>query len=160
MRSRFVIACVLAPVLVSCESAPAPAGGVVEEEWIPGGPVQTVTLPDGAEIEAVLRVTQQELETGMMFRHFIPPDKGMLFVFPSPARQAFFMHQTFIPLDMIWLDGAKRIVEMKENAPPCFERDSRKCESYGGNQQAVYVLELAAGQSVAHGLKLGDELKF
>ncbi len=161
MRSKIgILSVAFFSLMSACASEPYPSAAVVEEEWIPGGPVQPLTLPDGAMIEAVLRLTAEERATGMMYRHFIPPDKGMLFVFQDEIRQPFHMLNTVVPLDMIWMDGAKRIVEMHENAQPCQSRDFRKCESFGGRQASVYVLELAAGQAVAHGLKLGDVLKF
>ena len=149
-----------AAFLISCGDGPVGQTGNPEEEWVPGGPVQNVVLPDGDVIEAVLRIRPEEITTGMKYRHFIPPDKGMLFVFPQPAAQAFFMFECVVPLDILWIDNAKRIVEMQRNAPPCFERDLRKCPNYGGNQVASYVLEIAAGQAVAHGLELGDVLEF
>ena len=145
-------------MLLSCSSetaAPTP-----EEEWIPGGPTLTVTLPDGAEIEAVLRMTEEERNLGMMFRHHLPVDKGMLFVFQDYKQNGFWMFNTPVPLDIVWMDGAKRIVEIYENATLCPERDFRNCPTFGGAQPSVYVIELAAGQVVARGLKLGDELIF
>ena len=123
-------------------------------------PTTTVVLPNGTRVEAELAITPQEQATGMMFRSQLPPDQGMLFVGDRAAPRSFWMYQCLIPLDLIWLDGARRIVEIVRDAPPCRESDPQRCPSYGGTANSVYVLELAAGQAAAQGLKLGDRLDF
>lgn len=119
-----------------------------------------VVLPDGSRIEAELALTPEQQARGLMFRAHLPTDRGMLFVGDRAAPRSFWMYQCLIPLDMVWLDGAHRIVEIVRNAPPCRESDPQECPSYGGRVNSVYVLELAAGQADARGLKLGDRLDF
>lgn len=123
-------------------------------------PTTDVTLPDGAIIEAELAISSEEQARGLMFRAELPPDRGMLFVGSRSAQRSFWMYQCLIPLDIIWMDGAHRIVEIVRSAPPCGSSDPGGCPGYGGNANSVYVLELAAGQSDAHGLRLGDRLDF
>lgn len=123
-------------------------------------PTTTVVLPSGAEIEAELAISSKDQARGMMFRSEVPPDTGMLFVGSRAAPRSFWMYQCLVPLDMIWLDGARRIVEIVREAPPCREDDPQRCPSYGGNANSVYVLELAAGQAAARGLEVGDQLVF
>lgn len=123
-------------------------------------PTTQVTLPDGAPIEAELAISSEEQARGLMFRAELPPDRGMLFVGSRSSRRSFWMYQCLIPLDIIWMDGAHRIVEIVRSAPPCSSTDPGACPSYGGNANSVYVLELAAGQSDAHGLRIGDRLDF
>ncbi len=96
----------------------------------------------------------------MMFREYLPDDKGMLFVGSDSQPRGYWMFQCLIPLDMLWLDGNHQIVEIHPDVPPCGEADGRKCPTYGGSVNSVYVLELAAGQAAAHGLKLGDRIDF
>ena len=55
----------------------------------------------------------------MQFRNSIAPDHGMLFVHRNPGKYAYWMYQTLIPLDMIWMDSKHNVVEIVENAPPC-----------------------------------------
>jgi uncharacterized membrane protein (UPF0127 family) len=69
------------------------------------------------------------------------------------------MYQCEIPLDIIWMDRNRRIVEMAKGAPPCREVAER-CPSYGGTQPSQYVLEVAAGVADAHNLRVGDVLQF
>jgi len=123
-------------------------------------PTTQVTLPDGALVEAELAISSAEQARGLMFRAELPPGRGMLFVGSRSAQRSFWMYQCLISLDIIWMDGAHRIVEIVRSAPPCGSTDPGNCPSYGGNANSVYVLELAAGQADAHGLSLGDRLDF
>lgn len=118
-----------------------------------------VRLPDGAVIRAEVMYRPEDMMRGMMFRESLAEDRGMLFVHGEPGLYSYWMYQVKIPLDLIWLDADKRIVEMSPNAPPCRAKASQ-CPQYGGNQKALYVLELAAGSIEKHGLKLGSRLDF
>lgn len=116
-----------------------------------------VFLPNGKAVTAELAVTDAERQQGLMFRTRMRPEQGMLFVFEEPDYHSFWMKNTKIALDMLWLDADRRIVEIEKNVPPCLEDP---CPSYGGNRPALFVLELIAGQADAHGLKLFDRLDF
>ena len=154
----FASLAIVAPVLwAACGAPPPPVSGDSAPAQLP---TTQVTLPDGAQIEAELAITPEEQARGLMFRSDLAPDKGMLFVGGRSAPRSFWMYQCLIPLDMIWLDGTHRIVEIVRAAPPCRSSDPSDCPSYGGNANSVYVLELAAGQADAHGLRLGDRLEF
>ena len=147
----------LAAALALACDRPRPAA---EQETGARLPTVEVLLPAGGRIEAELAITAEEQARGLMFRSHLPPDQGMLFVGERASRRAFWMYQCLIPLDMIWLDGAHRIVEIVREAPPCRDSDPRRCPSYGGNVNSAYVLELAGGQADARGLRLGDRLEF
>ena len=125
----------------------------------PSKPTTTITLPDGTEIKAELALTRDEQTQGMMFRTNLRTDEGMLFPFQEMAPRGFWMFQTLIPLDIIWLDDNKRIVEISANTPPC-RTAAEGCPSYGGSAHSTYVLELAAGQVAAHDLAVGSQLQF
>ena len=127
-----------------------------------GAPPGTVpvTLPDGGVIYAEVVTTPQKQAQGLMFRPELPPDRGMLFLFTEMAPRPFWMYQTVIPLDMIWLDRERRIVEIAAEAPPCLSKEPQACPNYGGNTPSMYVLELAAGQAAARGLKVGGQIGF
>ena len=123
-------------------------------------PTVAVTLPDGSAIEAELAETPEQQARGLMYRAHLAADRGMLFVGDRAAPRAFWMYRCRIPLDMIWMDGAHRIVEIVRAAPPCPDPEPGNCPSYGGNVPSVYVLELAAGQAAAHGLEVGERIGF
>lgn len=148
MRTRFPLIALLALwlAIASCGGASRP--GFAE-----------VKLPDGTRISALLRITPQEQATGMMFRTSLPRDEGMLFLYGSEDKRSYWMYQCEIPLDIIWMDRSRRIVEMSKDAPPCREVAER-CPSYGGTHPSQYVLELAAGMADEHNLRIGDVIQF
>lgn len=118
-----------------------------------------VTLPGGQVIHAEVVTDPRDMERGLMFRHSLAPDAGMLFVYGQPGTYKYWMYQTLIPLDIIWMDPNRRIVEISANTPPCkVARDD--CPTYGGNEPAQYVLELGGGSAARYGLKIGDTPRF
>ena len=119
-----------------------------------------VRLPNGTVIEAELAITQEERAQGLKFRTALAADRGMLFVLGGPKRNPLWMYECLISLDMIWMDGERRIVEIVGSAPPCTSDNSWRCPVYGGTAKSVYALELGAGQAEAQRLRLGDQLDF
>jgi uncharacterized protein len=118
-----------------------------------------ITLPGGQVIQAETMVDNIDLARGLMFRTSLAPDHGMLFVHPQPGNYSYWMYQTLIPLDMVWLDSNRRIVEMAENAQPC-KTQASKCEQYGGKQISSYVLEIGGGMARKYGLQLGQTIQW
>ncbi len=118
-----------------------------------------VTLPNGQKVKAERAVRTTELARGLMFRDSLAPDRGMLFFHEREGNYSYWMYQTRIPLDIIWMDRLRRIVEIAAYAPPC-QTAASQCPHYGGNQRAMYVLELGGGMAAKYGLKLGDTLDF
>jgi uncharacterized membrane protein (UPF0127 family) len=120
---------------------------------------RTVTLPGGQQIKVEVLTNPQDMQRGMMFRDSLAPDRGMLFVHPSPGYYPYWMYHVRIPLDMIWLDSEHRIVEISADTPPC-KTDPSQCPQFGGNQRAQFVLELAGGMAAKYNLQLGDTISF
>ena len=120
---------------------------------------RSIRLPNGRVIRAEVMTHPQDMARGMMFRDSLAPDRGMLFVHGGPGHYNYWMYQVRIPLDILWLDGNRAIVEMSPNTPPC-TTNANECPSYGGNEEALMILELAAGSIERHGLRLGDRLNF
>jgi uncharacterized protein len=123
----------------------------------PGEKFVKIYLPDGRSVTAELAVSDEERARGLMFRKTLGPDQGMLFVFEQEGRHSFWMKDTWIPLDMLWLDGAKRVIHIEADVPPC---RAEPCPSYGPRFPARYVLELRAGGAAEYGIKLNDRLQF
>jgi len=119
-----------------------------------------IILLSGKRILAETMRTELELARGMMFRDSLASDRGMLFVHGTPGNWTYYMFQVKIPLDMIWLDADKRIVEIVPDVPPCTLKVAKDCPVYGGREKAQYVLELAGGQAAKFKLKVGDRLQF
>jgi hypothetical protein len=117
----------------------------------------TAVLPDGAAVALELATTQEEITRGLMFRPSLAADRGMLFVFGQERVPSFWMKDTLIPLDIVFLDGAGRVVDMAVNAQPC---QAEPCPQYMPKRPAAAVLEMAAGSVTRHGLVVGDQLVF
>jgi uncharacterized protein len=94
-------------------------------------------------------------EHGLMDRTHMDDDKGMLFIFQDDAPRAFWMKNTKIPLDMIFVDAGNKVVSVTHGAEPCV---TERCPAYTSGAPARYVLELNAGQAAKLGLTSGDEM--
>jgi len=101
--------------------------------------------------------TSEEKAKGLQFRKTLGKNNGMLFVFSKAKRQTFWMKDTFIPLDIIWIDGNKRIVSIMRDILPC---KTEKCPVYMPQREALYVLEVNAGITIERGLRVGDQADF
>lgn len=95
---------------------------------------------------------------GLMFRDSLGKNSGMLFIFEREAPRAFWMKNTRIALDIIYMDSGFRVVGISADTPPCRSRSGR-CPSYPSGAPARYVLEINAGRAAALGLETGDVLK-
>jgi len=118
-----------------------------------------LTLPNGTKIRVEVMMRPEDMARGMMFRDSLAADRGMLFIHGSPGNYPYWMFQVKIPLDMMWLDESRKIVEISENTPPC-PPGAKKCPTYGGHQRALFIVELAAGSVSRHHLRIGDTLTF
>ncbi|MEX2260712.1 MAG: DUF192 domain-containing protein [Bryobacteraceae bacterium] len=146
------------PSFVGCLFLLAGCGGdpdVVQEFG-----VRTVTLPGGDRIVAEVMTRPEDMARGMMFRDSLPRDRGMLFIHPTPGRHRYWMYQVKVPLDIIWLDANRRIVEISAATPPCDKSKASECPLYGGGADARYVLELAGGEAARRGVQTGQLLNF
>lgn len=101
-----------------------------------------------------LAVRSSEQARGLMHRDILVPDWGMLFVFPSDRQRSFWMRNTLIPLDMVFIRSDGVIDSFQENAEPLTET-SRPSEG-----PARYVLELNAGEVARLGLGAGARVEF
>jgi len=106
-------------------------------------------------VNAELAITPAQHERGLMFRETLASDAGMLFVFSKPQPRWFWMKNTKIPLDMIFLDENKTVVQVV-TAVPCTQDP---CPNYGG-AIAKYVLEVNAGFAKEHDVSVGMRVAF
>jgi uncharacterized membrane protein (UPF0127 family) len=95
-----------------------------------------------------------EVQTGLMYRPSMEPNQAMLFVFQNEAYHSFYMKNTLIPLDIIFVDAQKKIVNIHKNAQPMNEAD------LPSEKPIQYVLEVNGGMSDAWGLQPGDLLSW
>lgn len=102
--------------------------------------------------------TNEELQKGLQFRAKLPKTGGMLFIFPTTGFYDFWMKDTKISLDMIWLDDQKRVVFIASDVPPCLKDP---CPTYGPiKAPARYILEINAHGANDFDIKIGDTAAF
>jgi uncharacterized protein len=95
--------------------------------------------------------TRQQQTMGLMYRSFLPSNRGMLFPFTPPQSVQFWMKHCRLSLDMIFLREGK-VVEIAANTPPC---KTDPCPVYGPNEPIDQVIEIRGGQAASIGLKVG-----
>ena len=119
----------------------------------------TVTLPDGFEVAAQLADTPAKQEKGLMFVTHLPENEGMLFVFDQESAQAFWMKNTLIDLDMVFISADKTVTSVAAQMPHSYTYtpDNEVAYTEGWGQ---YVLELAAKTAARHGVTPGSKIEF
>jgi len=152
LEMRLVAALLLASFILGPTSLPA-ANEASRDTLV------RVVTPQGTTIVAEVADTTEKRARGLMFLESLPRNRGMLFTFADAQPWTFWMKNTRIPLDIIWMDRDKRIVHIEKNVPGCTRQDDG-CPQYQPNEDALYVLELAAGQAEALGLHRGTRLQF
>jgi len=120
-----------------------------------------LTMPDGKVIRVEVMLTPIDMLRGMMYREEMGKDRGMLFIHDKPGAQHYWMYHVKIPLDMIFMNPDRKIVEIEANVPPCPPaKKASECPTYGKAENVQYVLELAGGEAARRNLQVGDTLRF
>ena len=127
----------------------------------------SITIFTGAspiKINVEFAKTPEEWQKGLMNRSSLPKNSGMLFIFPDETNRSFWMKNTPIPLDVIFISSKGRVNEMT-TLNPC-PRASRRasqeteiCQSYNSKTPAQYVLEINAGSAEKWKIMEGDVLE-
>lgn len=115
-----------------------------------------ITFSNGTKVSAEIADTEAERARGLMFRKSLVQDQGMIFLFEQSGLYSFWMKNTIIPLDILWLDQSGRIVSIAHSAQPC---TVDPCPSYPPGTEARAVVEVVAGFAKQHGVKVGDVVK-
>lgn len=137
-------------VLLACPSPPSagPGGGA------PAGPPRVLVESGGRAHAVTVEVAADPAawERGLMFRRRLDQDRGMLFVFDEEGEHSFWMKNTLIPLDMIFISGEGRVVGVVSRAEPL----SLQSRSGGWCR---FVLEVAGGWAASRGVAPGDRVR-
>ncbi len=105
-----------------------------------------------AKIDIEIADDEYQRELGLMNRKSMQENQGMLFIFPFERFQSFWMRNTFISLDMIFVDANKTIVTIHKNTQVLSD------QSYPSSKPAKYVVEVVAGFTDKHNIQVGDKL--
>lgn len=145
---RIILLAFFAIALVSCND-PSSANATSSDQLI-------ITTQAGQKhaFKIELALTPQQQEKGMMFRTEMAENAGMLFYFSEEAPRAFWMKNTLIPLDMIFIKKDGRILNIHENAIP------NDLTSIPSNGPAIAVLEINGGISRKLGIQAGDKIEY
>lgn len=117
-----------------------------------------VTGADGVTFNLRVQVadTMATRVTGLMFRKEMPDDEGMVFLFENTQPLNFWMKNTLIPLDIIYLSEDWEVVSIQKNAQPC---KADPCVLYPSSQNSKYVLEINGGLSDKLGIRKGTAVR-
>jgi uncharacterized membrane protein (UPF0127 family) len=143
---RSVFATLLAALWVAAVPLPLSAQEALEK-------LEVITSAGTHPFSVEVMRTPEQLAQGLMFRRYMPDDRGMLFDFKTEQPVQFWMKNTYLPLDMIFISKAGKIVSIAENAEPL----SEKLIPSGG--PVVGVLEVNAGTAVRIHAMPGDTVR-
>jgi uncharacterized membrane protein (UPF0127 family) len=134
----------------SCRGGASPAQG----KDMPQPAVRFETPRGPWVVRVEVARTNPTRARGLMFRRELPSDHGMLFVFDETSNHAMWMHNTLIPLDLIYLSDDRRVVGVVANAEP------RTDTPRGVDKPSRYVVEVGGGEAGAHGVAPGARAVF
>jgi uncharacterized membrane protein (UPF0127 family) len=117
-------------------------------------PISAKAIIAGKVIELEVASSPEQQAMGLMYRRSLADNRGMMFTFDPPQPVSFWMKNTLIPLDIIFLEGGK-VKAISADVPPC---KSDPCPTYGPNVAVDRVIELRGGRAAELGLKPGDRV--
>ncbi|WP_298534350.1 DUF192 domain-containing protein [uncultured Algibacter sp.] len=111
---------------------------------------------DSSQVSFDIEISDSDfdVQTGLMYRDSMEKNQGMLFIFEDEKERYFYMKNTKIPLDLLYINSNNKIVSFQKNAKPFDE------SSLPSNSPAQYVLEINAGLIEQLALKIGDSISF
>jgi uncharacterized protein len=146
MLPGLMILSVLSALPAGCKPKSADTGAPTTKPF-------TVAMTIGSEtFNLEIADTDAEQQRGLMHRHHMPADHGMIFVNEDEEVRSFWMKNTFIPLDILYLDASGTVVAIKQMKP----HDLRGVSS---DRPAMYAVELNQGAALRVGVKVGDKLE-
>ena len=107
-----------------------------------------------SKIDIEIADNTPERMQGLMYRKSMDENKGMLFIFQEYEQQGFYMRNTIIPLDIIFLDSSKQVIKIYKSTTPFSET------TLPSGKPSKYVVEVNAGYTDKYGINDGDKIKF
>lgn len=145
----------IAIAVAACSPSVAPADTSADQPQTGLRQVQlTITSASGAHHFTVdVAATPEQQETGLMFVKYLAPDRGMIFPYDPPQPVSFWMHNTLIPLDMVFIRADGTIVRIATAKP----LDDTPVPS---GEPIAAVLEIAGGRAAELGIVPGDRVEW
>jgi len=131
------------------------SSGVFNQAALPTETLRPLTI-GGTTIYVKIADTPALQEHGLSDTASLPPDQGMLFVFPRSGIYAFWMKDMHYSLDMIWMDDNGKVIYIAPNVSP----DTYPAQTFSSDKPAKYVLEVNAGFAAQHTVRIGDVAQF
>ncbi len=151
-RLAFLALLVIVPGLPGCTNPPQNVEARRQKD------AQVVLYPASGAQKSVVQVelarVPEEHARGLMYRRELSPSSGMLFLFDGLEVRRFWMRNTLIPLDMLFLDANRKVVGIEEQTVPHDETGR------GPDAPAQYVLEVPGGYCRRHGIGVGSHAEF
>ena len=149
------LACIAPPLLSVATAADPEAGPLLELSSFQRSTltIHSATRNDGHVFRVWLADTPERQSQGLMFVRDLPEDEGMLFVDRDSRIWGMWMKNTFIPLDMVFIDARGRVVAIFERTVP------HSLKTIAHPRPVKAVLELRGGEAARRGLKVGDRVE-
>lgn len=135
-------------------NTPQQAASPAPQTGLPTTAVRISADGNTFDFTAEVATTAEQQQIGMMYRSSMQPDDAMLFVFDGQTYRTFWMKNTLIPLDMLFINSDKQIVDINHNAAP------QSTNTFTSSAPAKYVLEIKGGYCQEHGIDVGDMVRF
>ena len=120
--------------------------------------LQTKVTINNFDLTLYLAMTNEQIIKGLVIKNQLKENEGMLFVYQLPAKYRFSMRGMKFPIDIIWLDNARKVIHIEHSLEPC--PSDIDCPKFIPTAAALYVLETIAGFSNRHDVKIGTQIDF
>jgi uncharacterized membrane protein (UPF0127 family) len=120
--------------------------------------LQTKVTVNNFDLTVYLAMNNEQIIKGLVIKNQLEENEGMLFVYQLPAKYTFSMRGMKFPIDIIWLDNARKVIHIEHSLDPCpLDID---CPKFIPSAAALYVLETIAGFSKRHDVNIGTQIHF
>ena len=152
---QFVAITGIAIFVLGCQLAGAGSQNLVRQGLPQYLPVEAIATIHGTTVDLEVAATPEQQALGLMHREALGDNRGMLFPFEPPRFAAFWMKNTLMSLDIIFLKD-QQVVSLHGDVPPC---QTQTCPTYASGGPVDQVIELEAGQAKVLGLQKGDQVE-
>lgn len=156
-----MILLMLVCIVFSCKNEKNNARSIETTKPVKASVVKKKIQVDTAFIMVELADDEQKRQMGLMFRDSLEANSGMLFIFPEPKKQSFWMKNCRFPIDIAYIDASRKITDIVSMMPPesPFIPDD-SLPAYPSSVPVPYALEVPKGWFEARGIRVGATVKF